>query len=296
MRTFDVCVVGHVTKDIVAREGQPVKYQPGGVAYYAAVAYQSLGLTTAVVTRLAERDEPSLLQELWDAGATVVQPPRNGTTTTAFENVYSGSSPDVRDQKVPSVAAPFQPSDLVDLRAELFHLGPLTNRDIDAAFLKTVRKRADKVALDAQGLIRAVQDEDGQVVIEDWDEKASGLAHVHYLKVDGREAKVLTGEGEPERAARRLADLGPKEVIVTLGSRGSLVLVDGKTHAIPAFSPRGLADATGCGDTYFAGYLSERMKASTAERAGRFGAALATVKLEHYGPFRGSLEDVEALL
>ncbi len=292
MRTFDVCVVGHVTKDIVVREGQPVKYQPGGVPYYAAVAYQSLRLTTAVVTRLAERDEPSLLQELRAAGATTVC--HSGTTTTAFENVYAESSLEVRDQKVPSVAAPFRPSDLADLRAELFHLGPLTNRDMDAAFLKTVGKRADKVALDAQGLIRAVQD--GQVVIEDWDEKASGLAHVHYLKVDGREAKVLTGEGEPERAARRLAELGPKEVIVTLGSRGSLLLVDGKTHAIPAFSPRGLADATGCGDTYFAGYLSERMKSSTADRAGRFAAALATVKLEHYGPFRGSLEDVEALL
>jgi hypothetical protein len=38
------------------------------------------------------------------------------------------------------------------------------------------------------------------------------------------------------------------------------------------------------------------MKASTVDRAGRFAAALATVKLEHYGPFRGSLEDVEALL
>jgi sugar/nucleoside kinase (ribokinase family) len=292
LKTFDVCVVGHLTKDIIVREGQPVKYQPGGVAYYAAMAYQSMGLTTAVVTRLAESDELSLLQELSAAGATMVC--HSGTTTTVFENIYSASSLDIREQKVPSVAAPFRVSDLADLRAGLFHLGPLTNRDIDAALLKTVRKRADQVALDAQGLIRGVQD--SQVVIEDWDEKASGLAYVHYLKVDEREATILTGESEPDRAARRLANLGPREVIVTLGSRGSLLLVDGNTHAIPAFSPRGLADATGCGDTYFAGYLSERMKGSTAERAGRFAAALATVKLEHYGPFRGSLEDVEALL
>jgi sugar/nucleoside kinase (ribokinase family) len=292
LNTFDVCVVGHVTKDTVVREGQPVEYQPGGVAYYAGVAYRSLGLATAVVTRMAGRDEPSLLQELRSAGATTVC--RSSTTTTTFENVYSRNSPDIRHQMVRSVAGPFRSSDLADLRAELFHLGPLTNHDIDAAFLEAVRKRANKIALDAQGLIRVVQD--GQVVIEDWDEKASGLTHVYYLKVDGREAKALTGEGEPERAARILADLGPREVIVTLGSRGSLLLVDGKTHAIPAFSPRDLADATGCGDTYFAGYLSERMKASTVDRAGRFAAALATVKLEHYGPFRGSLEDVEALL
>ena len=133
-------------------------------------------------------------------------------------------------------------------------------------------------------------------VVEDWGEKASGLAHVYYLKADEHEAKVLTGEHGPEGAARRLADLGPREVIITLGSRGSLLLVDGDTHTIPAFSPRRLVDATGCGDTYFAGYLSERMKSREAERAGRFAAAVATVKLEQYGPFRGSLEDVEALL
>ncbi len=289
---FDVCVVGHVTKDVVVREGQSTRHQPGGVAYYAAVAYRSLGLTTAVVTRLAETDKSSLLEDLRAVGAATIC--HSGSTTTTFRNVYSADSLDTRDQVVPSIAAPFQPSDLADMRAELLHLGPLTTRDMDAVFLKTAYERADKVALDVQGLIRTVEGE--RVVLEDWDEKASGLAHVYYLKVDEHEANVLTGEHDPERAARRLADLGPREVIVTLGSRGSLLLVDGDTHTIPAFSPRRLADATGCGDTYFAGYLSERMKSKGAERAGRFAAALATVKLEQYGPFRGSVEDVEALL
>jgi sugar/nucleoside kinase (ribokinase family) len=39
-------------------------------------------------------------------------------------------------------------------------------------------------------------------------------------------------------------------------------------------------DTTGCGDTYMAGYLYQRIKRATPENAVQFGAALATLKIE----------------
>ncbi len=30
---FDVCVIGHVTRDIIAIKGRPAKSMPGGTAY-----------------------------------------------------------------------------------------------------------------------------------------------------------------------------------------------------------------------------------------------------------------------
>ncbi len=85
-------------------------------------------------------------------------------------------------------------------------------------------------------------------------------------------------------------------MIVSLGRGGSVVLSGGRLHRIAAVAPRRLVDATGCGDTYMAGYVSRRLKGDDAERAGRFAAALATLKLERSGPFTGTEADVEARL
>ena len=52
-------------------------------------------------------------------------------------------------------------------------------------------------------------------------------------------------------------------------------------------------DATGCGDTYVTGYLYQRAKGATIEDAGKFAAAMATIKIEGSGPFNGTKEDVE---
>jgi sugar/nucleoside kinase (ribokinase family) len=48
------------------------------------------------------------------------------------------------------------------------------------------------------------------------------------------------------------------EVLLTLGSRGSYVLVDGTLERIPARRLVGPVDPTGAGDTFAATYLAAR--------------------------------------
>ncbi len=55
-------------------------------------------------------------------------------------------------------------------------------------------------------------------------------------------------------------------------------------------------DATGCGDTYLAAYIHKRRKSSSVKERGIFAAATATLKLEEFGPFRGTEEDVQNFL
>ncbi len=292
MLRFDVCVVGHITQDIIVREGLPPRHQPGGVAYYAGMAFSALGLNTAVVTRLAKNDEDPLLTELRTADTHIFCGTSDATTT--FENIYPNNSLDIRRQRLRAIAAPFRPSDVGDMHATLFHLGPLTSGDMTVEFLHAVTARAEKVALDVQGLVRSVEDQ--SVVLEDWPEKASGLACIDILKADQCEARMLTGEEDPELAVRKLAEYGVEEIVVTLGRRGSLLFANGRTHNIPAFPPRRVTDATGCGDTYFAGYLSQRLRSREPEHAARFAAAMATLKLEQAGAFRDQSDKVAALL
>lgn len=61
---------------------------------------------------------------------------------------------------------------------------------------------------------------------------------------------------------------------------------------IPAYKPGQVVDATGCGDTYTIGYLYQRVSGASIEEAGRFAAAMSTLKIEKSGPFCGNKEDV----
>ena len=129
----------------------------------------------------------------------------------------------------------------------------------------------------------------------DWADKLEVLKFVDVLKANEMEMKVLTGTSDVYKAARLLNSWGVKEVLLTLGSMGS-VLYDGENFTmIPAFKAE-VVDATGCGDTYMAGYLYKRAKGESVEEAARFAAAMATIKIEAFGPFTGTEEDVQTAM
>ncbi len=287
---FDVCIVGPVTRDsVVIGEELPV-IQPGGVPVYAAAVYRALGLETAVVTRLARRDE-DLLAGLEGAGAVVF--PHFGDRTTTFENAYPAGLAGARVQRVLERAAPFEAGDVQPIEARLWHLGPLTPEDLPADVVRAIAGRGGQVALDAQGLVRRVA---GEAVTEAPLVDTSVLGFVSILKADRGEASMLSGSADPATAAARIAAMGPAEVAVTLGAAGALVHADAETHEIPAIPPRRLGDATGAGDSWFAGYLARRLAGDDVVTASRLAAAVATLKLECVGPFSASMAEVEETL
>jgi sugar/nucleoside kinase (ribokinase family) len=288
---FDVCVIGHVTKDFI-RTGRTIKATPGGTAYYTSMGLKRFGLRVAVVTRVAEDDEDFLLHDL--RGEKIAVFCEKSNSSSAFENTYRGQNLDTRFQQISSIGTPFSPEDVEAISATLFHVGPLTIRDISIDFLKQLASRPSIVSLDVQGMLRPARV--GEVREEDWPDKEEGLAYVDILKADEKEALILSGQKASDRAAAALASLGPQEVIVTMGSRGSLIYAEHTLHSVPCFIPKKTGYPTGCGDTYMAGYLYQRLKGSAPDLAGRFAAATATLKMEGPGPFRGSEAGVNALL
>ena len=141
-----------------------------------------------------------------------------------------------------------------------------------------------------------IYEEDQKVYPIDWKEKLEVLKNTYYLKVNETEMETITGLKEPREAAKLIHSWGVTEVIVTLGSEGSLIYVDDTFYEIPAYPPHEVVDATGCGDTYSAGYLYKRLQGATPTEAGKFAAAMCTIKLEHNGPFNRSIEDVEQII
>lgn len=280
---FDVCVVGHVTRDVIKTHDGIHREIPGGTAYYTSMALKSLGLDVAVITKVAQADRDRVLTALERAGIAVYC--QESDVTTAFENIYPGENPDIRIQRVTAIAPPFSPNDMPPISATICHVGPLTGADISRELLEHLPTRSHRISLDVQGLLRKIVD--GEVRETDWREKESGFGYVDILKADEHEARILSGEDEVEKAAVTLSSLGPKEVVVTCGSRGSIIFAEGTLHRIPPVRPRKVLDPTGCGDTYVAGYLYQRLRSGDVVTAGRFAASIAAAKLECFGAFSG---------
>ena len=285
---YDVCVYGHISRDLIKTSDDTPVVQPGGAALYAAATLAALGAKVKVVTRVAHADQDDLFATLHRLQVDTTNLPSPVTTT--FENIYSdrGSR---RAQRVRSVAAPFSNQDLDCAQAKWILLGPLCAMDIGVEFITAAVGKA-AVALDIQGLVRLVEGKD--VVLRARPGLRSGLSGVHMLKANRYEAHSLTGLHDPEKATRALRALGPREVIVTMGRQGSLISVGDQIHRIPSFTAPSHVDPTGCGDTYFAGYLFRRMCGDGPVEAGRFAALLASLKLAQRGPYLGSEQDIAA--
>jgi sugar/nucleoside kinase (ribokinase family) len=283
---FDVVMIGHFAKDRLVVDGRGDVASGGGV-YYGSIALRRLGVRVAVVTRLAVSDF-ARLDELRQAGVQVFATP--APETSGIENIYDSSDMERRICKPLGFAGPFRPEDMPDLSGCLYVIASIIAGEVDLPFLKWLARRGP-VALDVQGFVRVRAGQD--LVFRQWPDMQECLSHVTYLKVDRAEAELLTGLTDLVAAARRLAEYGPREVVLTQSS-GVTVFADGQVFQAP-FAPRSLTGRTGRGDTCFATYLGRRLTGSP-EEATRLAAAVTTLKQEQPGPWRGTLADVEALL
>jgi ribokinase len=94
------------------------------------------------------------------------------------------------------------------------------------------------------------------------------------------EARVLTGEADPERAARALA--AGREVVVTLG-RGGALWTDGERLARVRAEEVEAVDTTGAGDAFAAGLLAARAGGAEPEEALAAGCRLAAHAVARIG-------------
>lgn len=263
----------------------------GGSAYYVAWAIEALprDVNFQLVTSVSSEVMPEV-EKLRQAGIKVTA--FESDTNVFFENKY-GANMDNRTQRVLSKSAPFTLDQLKDEQARVYHLGTLLADDFAPEIVEYLATKGD-VSIDVQGYLREVQGEEVKAV--EWKDKLRLLKHTAILKVNEWECQTLTGITEPHEAAQQINDWGVREVIVTLGGGGSMIFADGQFYETPAYPPKKLVDATGCGDTYSAGYLYARARGMSFGECGKFAAAMCTLKLEHTGPFTHSIDDVWSVI
>ena len=284
---FELCTIGHITLDKI-QTTRSVKYMPGGTAYYFSKALRNFDISYLLITAVA-KSEQYIIDDLGKEGIKIIGLPSNHTVH--FENIYAENQ-DHREQNVLHQANPFTAEKLPEINAQIFHLGPLLYEDISTELFEKLSLKG-MVSLDVQGLLRYVYNK--KVMYKDLDNKAEILKYISVLKANEFEMEVVTGTKDLNDGARYLADMGVKEVVITCGSNGSLIYSNNIFHKIPAIKPVQTIDTTGCGDTYMAGYLYKKLRGAGIEECGLYGASIATLKINSFGPFTGHQEDVEKI-
>lgn len=288
MNKPDIVCIGHITLDKIITPRFEA-HSPGGTAFYFAHALSRLDHSGFLLVTSVGPGEMKAVEDLRAEGINVEVIPSK--SSVYFENKY-GENQNDRTQRVLAKADPFTVENLSGTEGRIFHLGTLLADDFS---LETIKMLSEKgtVSVDAQGYLREVRGE--KVYAIDWADKLEALKYIDILKANEKEMETLTGTTDPYEAARKLAGWGCKEVLLTLGDRGSLIYADGEFHEVPAFPTPDVVDATGCGDTYMAGYLYSRSKGASYGDAGKFAAAMCTLKLGHSGPFKGTEDDILAV-
>lgn len=284
-----VCCIGHITHDKVITPRFEAD-MPGGTVYYFGKALRNLDHNNFHLVVGIGSDALPVVEDFHKEGVEVTVIPSEHTVF--FENRY-GADMNSRTQRVLAKADPFTRANLAGVRADIFHLGTLLSDDFDLEVIKDLSKRGT-VSVDVQGYLRKVENQKVEAI--DYADKMKAFPYIDILKANEQEMMTLTGEKDPYKAAEILTNWGVKEVLLTLGDKGSLIFNRGKYYEIPAYPVDNPVDATGCGDTYMAGYLYKRSHGAGIEEAGRFAAAMCSLKLAEKGPFDGTAEDVEHLI
>lgn len=286
---YDICCIGHLTKDTIITPKSTVD-MAGGTSFYMAYGINQLPrqVSFQLVTKVGE-ESMGEVRKMREAGIDVLCFPSR--RSVYFENKY-GMNQNNRQQRVLAKADPFTLEEMSHLEARVFHLGSLLNDDFSPEVVRYLSTKG-LISIDVQGYLREVKGTAVQAI--DWKGKEEILQCTDILKLNEHEMEVITNSRNPRSVALMLAEYGVKEVIITLGSYGSLIYADGHFYEIPAYQPREVVDATGCGDTYSTGYLYQRALGAGYEEAGKFAAAMCTLKLEHSGPFDRSIKDIRKI-
>lgn len=110
------------------------------------------------------------------------------------------------------------------------------------------------------------------------------LAYATITKPSRDDAVRLFGPGlSPEAYIERFHRLGPPIVVLTMGADGLLLSAEGRVRHIPA-RPVQVVDATGAGDSFWAGFLVALLDGNELERCARFAREVVARKLAAVGP------------
>jgi sugar/nucleoside kinase (ribokinase family) len=263
-----VTVLGNLAVDVI--NGAPPS--PGGCASFAGVALAAADVPGRIVAMAAERDHALFDPLAEQLGELLRILPADRTSSFRLDYV----DVDHRRMSVDAVGPVWGAAEVeaADPDTTWLHLAPLLRTDFPAHTLAQLAARGHRIVYDGQGLVRA--DQVGPLVV-DRHFAPEMLSHLAVLKLAEDEAVIVAdGEFDASIAAR----LGVPEILVTFGSEGCDVYLDGSVVRVPAAWRVDGVQTTGAGDMFTASYALHRSAGIDPEGAVERASALVARELE----------------
>ncbi len=281
MKTLDIVTVGHFAIDHIRPSGaKTFKKQLGGSVAYVSFAAKKLGANVGVISKVGADFPKDYVDVLKRSGVDLfgLRTVRDAITTS-FALEYQNES---RELTLKSCAPPMEAKDAqLGFYATTVHVCPIA----DEVSLEVVQKLSEKtgtLSLDPQGLLRKF-DVQGRTSLKEW-KMPKFLELVDVYKSSLLEITALTGMDDLKASMRQIEDFGVDIVIVTLGSKGTMLLFDKTFHRIRAILPRKTIDPTGAGDVFGGAFLAEYLRNKDPLWCACVASAAASFKLETSGP------------
>jgi len=302
----DVVCLGILVADVIARPVdqlpdrgtlalvEDVRVHGGGCALNTASALARLGLRAAAAGKVGvDPLGDVLLGVLEERGVDRQAVVQDSAAPTSATVALVGTDGERTFLHLPGANASLSASDLdpeLIYAGRALHVGgALLLEALDgepaAAVLAEARRRGVFTSMDT------AYDASGR-----WNRVLPALEHLDLFTPSIAEARAITGEPEPGRAARKLRELGVREVAVTLGPEGCYVAGETYEGHVPA-PVVDVVDGTGSGDAFAAGFLHAKLSDLPLEEAARLAnatGALAATASGAYDGLRG-LEETSAL-
>ena len=285
-----VVVVGDLMVDVVARMAAPlavgsdtparVRSRPGGAGANVAAWLAVAGAPVTLVARAGDDDA---------ARGAVARLARHGVTPAVATDLSlpTGTcvvlvAPGGERSMLPDAGAnaALAPADLPDgafARGAHLHLTgyPLLRDGPPRAAALEARRRAR-----AAGMTVSLDPSSAAPLEAFGPERFLALAGEVDLLIPNRdEAVTLAGASDPRAAARALC-AHAREVVVTLGAEGAVWTDGSATAAAPAAAAGPVADTTGAGDAFTAGFLAAWLRGAAPPEALVAANALAARAIE----------------
>lgn len=240
-----IAVAGNVAVDRI--DGEPPS--AGGCPSFAAQALRMLGREGQILTRYAAADQEFFERVLSTLGVPLTTLAAKSTNGFGFR--YEG---ELRTMTVDSIGQPWSHADAaaIDSGVSWVHVAPLLRSDFPPEALAALAGDGRTVSYDGQGLVRVP--EIGPMKVDAAFDPAL-LESISVLKLAEDEAVVIADGPFEERQA---LTLGIREILVTYGSDGCMLYVNGEAQHVPAARPVLGVQTTGAGDVFMVGYVTAR--------------------------------------
>ena len=265
-------VIGPVTNDLVI-VGEKKSNRVGGATYFQSFVFEKFFNDYLAVVNCGDE---SLIDGFPDRSKVCFI---KKDDTHYFINEYPfEDNLDIRHQLSNFAQIPILQEDLEKIlpeKIDAFVLNPLNRYDFPVETIKYLKCFDVSIFLSVQGFLRVPGVEVNNnytIKLEDFDELTTILSNVNSIFMDESEKNII---GD---------DIDVDEIVITNGSHGSRIIGEDEIM-IKAVKCENMVDTTGCGDTYMAAYISQRLKSKSISESGNFASRIASEKIKKIGHY-----------